>query len=216
MSERKMQPSPWPLREVLMEKSVLTQERNHKLNVPQTPVSPAAFSWAIRAPGFNSQHSFQRQTGAKLWHQGRIFQARCSQNCDHQESCLELLGQDYSTLTQDITQLNSLCFILLAVPKYNVRNSHSPALGTADFWGLFDLKFFVLQVYKHRACAECSTRDGVISLQKAFLSLYVGYQSRVSGFVLPFEIAWEIMAGSGCECEDESQLFCPVWYSSYQ
>lgn len=150
MSERKMQPSPWPLREVLMEKSVLTQERNHKLNVPQTPVSPAAFSWAIRAPGFNSQHSFQRQTGAKLWHQGRIFQARCSQNCDHQESCLELLGQDYSTLTHDKTQLNSLCFILLAVPKYNVRNSHSPALGTADFWGLFDLKFFVLQVYKHQ------------------------------------------------------------------
>lgn len=82
MSERKMPPRLWPLREMLMENPVLPQERDHKLKVPQTPASPTAFTRGIRAPGFNSLHSFQRRTGAKWWLWGRIFQARCSEICD--------------------------------------------------------------------------------------------------------------------------------------
>lgn len=73
----------------------------------------------------------------------------------HQELCLELLRQDYTILAHYKTHFNSLYFILLELPKYKVRNSQSPALGTAEFWGLFAFKF---QLW----CSRCTNTEHVL------------------------------------------------------
>lgn len=124
----------------------------------------------------------------------------------HQELCLELLRQDCTALTHYKIPFNSLYFIVLELPKFEVRNSHSPALGTAEFWGLFDFKFWLF-------CSRCINTEHVLDAlprmdrfpyKRLFLAFTLGNNPKDR--LCPSFCHWEITAGGGCECEDEIPL----------